>query len=106
MLEKLAQSELPSEAAVYLNFLPQEDWGHDNPTYLETLARAGLHVLDAVPALSAKLSSGEWFVSPKEGHPSAAANRVYAELLFRELMENLEHGFLGGGDELQRGGPR
>jgi hypothetical protein len=51
--------------------------------YVNTIQSVGGSVLDVNPGYA-------WFtpVSKKEGHPSAEANKLFAEIITKEILEN------------------
>jgi len=92
VLEQLAQSYLPSERAIYLRTFPWPEKAQD--LYIKALKAANLDVLDAVPALESSLDDWrDWRVSQKEGHPSAAANIIYADVLFTKIAYDPKYEF-------------
>ena len=88
VLERLAASYLPSEDSIYFLF-----WSGMSERYTAALEAAGLDVLDATPALSESLNQGDWRVSPKDGHPSAKAHAVFADLLFSKIAKDPRYRF-------------
>ena len=89
VLERLAASYLPSEDSIYFLF-----WSGMTERYTAVLEAAGLDVLDATPALSESLHHPrDWRVSPKDGHPSAKANAIFADLLFSKIAKDPRYRF-------------
>jgi len=93
VLEKIADL-LPKKKAIYFDFSISGKSEYLE-IYRDVLRKKDLLIKEYVDSSCEVCEKCDcYFVSEKERHPSALANKKYAEVLYNEITTNSEHGFI------------